>query len=114
MTAAPMPKQEAFSASGFAAGPMRKPGAAHLMNWFYELPPLYWFLPFGGSRTPYRLTGPQPQYAPAGAGCQDRNFWAERGTSQSEVFLNGVTGRVWAYPTSSFARRSNARMYAMQ
>ena len=28
-----------LSASGFAAGPVRKPGAAHLMNWFYQLPP---------------------------------------------------------------------------
>jgi len=28
-----------ISASGFAAGPVRKPGAAHLVNWFYELPP---------------------------------------------------------------------------
>jgi hypothetical protein len=36
MTAAPIPSSWVFSASGFAAGPMRKPGAARLMNWFYE------------------------------------------------------------------------------
>src|ERR1022692_2028670 len=44
------PQHLVFGASGFAAGPMRKPGAARLMNWFYELPPYRWFLPFGGSR----------------------------------------------------------------
>ena len=30
---------------------MRKPEAAHLLNWFYAIPPCRWFLPFGGSRT---------------------------------------------------------------
>jgi hypothetical protein len=30
---------------------MRKPEAAHLMDWFYEIPPYRWLLPFGGSRT---------------------------------------------------------------
>jgi hypothetical protein len=49
MTAAPIPYKEVSNASGFAAGPMRKPEAAHLMNWFYEIPPYRWFLPFGGS-----------------------------------------------------------------
>jgi hypothetical protein len=42
------------NASGFAAGPMRKPEAAHLMDWFYEIPPYRWFLPQGGSRTHYK------------------------------------------------------------
>src|ERR1017187_445542 len=48
---------------------MRKPGAARLVNWFYELPPYRWFLPFGGSG-PVSETGLQPQYAPAGDACQ--------------------------------------------
>ena len=45
------------SASRFAAGPMRKPEAAHLMDWFYEIPPYRWLLPFGGSRTRYEIIG---------------------------------------------------------
>jgi hypothetical protein len=53
MTAAPIPYKWVSNASGFAAGPMRKPEAAHLMDWFYEIPPYRWFLPNGGSRTHY-------------------------------------------------------------
>ena len=55
---------------------MRKPEAAHLLNWFYAIPPYRWFLPFGGSRT-LQNSGPQPQYALAVDGCQDGIFGAE-------------------------------------
>ena len=51
------PQLWVLGASGFAAGPMRKPGAARLVNWFYELPPYRWFLPFGGSG-PVSRNGP--------------------------------------------------------
>src|ERR1035441_2597151 len=51
MTAAPIPHSGVSSASRFAAGPMRKPEAAHLMDWFYDMLPYRWLLPFGGSRT---------------------------------------------------------------
>src|ERR1017187_68909 len=57
MTAAPIPPHWVSSASRFAAGPMRKPEAAHLMDWFYEIPPYRWLLPFGGSRTRYEIIG---------------------------------------------------------
>jgi hypothetical protein len=33
---------------------MRKPEAAHLMDWFYEIPPYRWFLPLRGSRAQSR------------------------------------------------------------
>jgi hypothetical protein len=72
-----------FSASGFAAGPLRKPGAARLMNWFYELPPYRWFLPFGGSRPTARYSGLQPQYAPARGWLSRSIFGAESGMDDS-------------------------------
>ena len=99
MTAAPIPSREVSNASGFAAGPMRKPETAHLMNWFYEIPPCRWFLLLRRIETRYRKSGLQSTIC----ACQDRDVnTAILGPNVAEMFKNGTTCGVrdWA------ARRS--------
>ena len=45
------------NASRFAAGPMRKPEAAHLMDWFYEIPPYRWLLLLEDRAPHYEIIG---------------------------------------------------------
>jgi hypothetical protein len=78
MTAAPIPICWVFSASGFAAGPMRKPGAARLMNWFYETSSLSLIPPVWRIAYPVLIVGPATTIC-ACLGCTVKaQFWGRK------------------------------------
>src|ERR1035441_4695885 len=75
MTAAPIPHCGYPARHDSQRVRLRKPEAAHLMDWFYEIPPCRWLLLLEDRAPTMKESGPQPQYAPCRGWMSRRHFW---------------------------------------